>query len=119
MSFRCPAASLGAAALIVASCAASFAGEASVVLRWNELAQRTVAAANPNTQSSTVAIMHLAILDAVAAARRSGAADPVAHVAVATAAYEVLKALHPQDAAERDAALAAGLASVSDENARS
>ena len=60
--------SLGAAILAGVSCSATPTHAADLVLRWNEIGQHAVAPANAYIQSRSMAIMHLAILDAVTGA---------------------------------------------------
>ena len=69
---------LAAAALVIA--AASFAAPAAaddVVLRWNEVAQQTVAEAIPLSQSRSMAIAQTAVLNAATAADAEGPAASV------------------------------------------
>jgi hypothetical protein len=118
---------LTAVLTLAGSVSAPGAGAADPVLEWNELAQRTVAGANPLVQSRSMAMAQLAVADAVAAvggehepfALRQGAA-PGASTAAATAAaaHGVLIALHPTAASSLDAAYAAALAAIPDGPAR-
>jgi hypothetical protein len=105
--------SLGSAVLAAFVCTAVSAQPADVVLQWNDIAQRTVAAANAYIQSRSMATMHLAVLDAVGATSgRTTAISP--HGAVIAAAHETLRTLHPESAADLDASAAAGLRAIMD-----
>lgn len=113
--------SLGAALLAVVSCSATPTNAADPVLQWNEIAQRVVGPANAYIQSRSMAIMHLAILDAVTGATSTvaigiGAATPPfsPDAAAISAAHDVIRTLHPESAASVEAALTAGLASILD-----
>jgi hypothetical protein len=113
--------SLGAALLVGVSCSATPTNAADLVLQWNEIAQRAVGAANAYIQSRSMAIMHLAILDAVTGATGTvavgtgAATSPYSPDAAATsAAHDVIRTLHPESAASVEAALTAGLASILD-----
>src|SRR3982074_1088706 len=94
---------------------------AALVLQWNEIAQRAVGPANAYIQSRSMAITHLAILDAVAGATGTGtvgigaATPPYSPDAAAiSAAHDVIRTLHPESAASLEAALTAGLANILD-----
>src|SRR4029077_3585897 len=113
--------SLGAALLAGVSCSATPTNAADPVLQWNEIAQRVVGSANAYIQSRSMAIMHSAILDAVAGATSTvaigiGAATPPfsPDSAAISAAHDVIRTLHPESAASVEAALTAGLASILD-----
>jgi PAP2 superfamily len=113
--------SLGAALLAGVSCSATPTNAADPVLQWNEIAQRVVGSANAYIQSRSMAIMHLAILDAVTGATSTvaigiGAATPPfsPDAAAISAAHDVIRTLHPESAASVEAALTAGLASILD-----
>jgi hypothetical protein len=113
--------SLGAALLAGVSCSATPTNAADSVLQWNEIAQRVVGSANAYIQSRSMAIMHLAILDAVTGATSTvaigiGAATPPfsPDAAAISAAHDVIRTLHPESAASVEAALTAGLASILD-----
>ncbi|HET9538576.1 MAG TPA: vanadium-dependent haloperoxidase, partial [Mesorhizobium sp.] len=113
--------SLGAALLAGVSCSATPTNAADLVLQWNEIAQRAVGAANAYIQSRSMAIMHLAILDAVTGATGTvavgtGAATPPysPDAAAISAAHDVIRTLHPESAASVETALTAGLASILD-----
>ena len=108
--------SFGATMLVALSCTAVSAEPADTVLRWNEIAQQTVAPANAYIQSRSMAIAQLAVLEAVeravgaktiATAKTGAAVSPEA--AVMAAAHAALLALHPNSAAALDAALSAEL----------
>jgi hypothetical protein len=107
--------SLGAALLAGISCSATPTHAADVVLQWNEIAQRAVGPANAYIQSRSMAITHLAILDAVTAAGM-GVATPAfsPDAAAISAAHDVIRTLHPESAGSLEAALTAGLASIPD-----
>jgi hypothetical protein len=57
--------SLRAALVAGVLCSATPTHPADLVLQWNEIAQRAVGPANAYIQSRSMAIMHLAVLDAV------------------------------------------------------
>lgn len=113
---------LGIAVVAPLSCAS--AQSADVVLLWNEIAQQTVAPAAPPIQSRSLAVTHLAVLEALEevaggniANHADGASTAVQEAAVMAAAHEVLKTLHPDSAAVLDMALAEGLSGIADEAA--
>ena len=113
--------SLGAAILAGVSCSATPTHAADLVLQWNEIGQHAVAPANAYIQSRSMAIMHLAILDAVTGATSTvgvgnGAATPPfsPDAAAISAAHDVIRTLHPESAASVEPALTAGLASILD-----
>src|SRR4029077_17900637 len=107
--------SLGAALLAGVSCSATPTNAADPVLQWNEIAQRVVGSANAYIQSRSMAIMHLAILDAVTGATSTVGTPPFSPDAAAiSAAHDVIRTLHPESAASVEAALTAGLASILD-----
>jgi hypothetical protein len=103
---------IGAASLILLAAAAPAADSADSVLRWNEIAQKTVAAADPLAQSRSMAITQLAVLDALKAAQAAGAPPSSFDAAVMTAAHDSLAALQPDALATLDSALATGLAKI-------
>jgi hypothetical protein len=114
------------AALAVAGVAPASANE---VLRWNQVANETSAAANtdPLTESRVFAILHLAVHDALNAVESRfesygepfAAAKPAsAEAAAAGAAHAVLTALLPASGAAFDAARDRELARVADGAAR-
>jgi hypothetical protein len=104
--------SLAAAILAGVSCSATPTHAADLVLRWNEIGQHAVGPANAYIQSRSMAIMHLAILEAVTGATSTPPFSPDA--AAMSAAHDVIRTLHPESAAVVEAALAAGLASILD-----
>ena len=104
--------SLGAAILAGVSCSAPPTHAADLVLQWNEIGQHAVGPANAYIQSRSMAIMHLAILDAVTGATSTPPFSPDA--AAMSAAHDVIRTLHPESAAVVEAALTAGLASILD-----
>jgi hypothetical protein len=104
--------SLGAAILAGVSCSATPTHAADLVLQWNEIGQHAVGSANAYIQSRSMAIMHLAILDAVTGATSTPPFSPDA--AAMSAAHDVIRTLHPESAAVVEAALTAGLASILD-----
>ena len=113
--------SLGAALLAGVSCSATPTHATDLVLHWNEIAQRAVGPANAYIQSRSMAITHLAMLDAVTDAIGAGtvgigaATPPYSPDAAAiSAARDVIRTLHPESAASVEAALTAGLASILD-----
>ncbi|HYE21019.1 MAG TPA: phosphatase PAP2 family protein [Tepidisphaeraceae bacterium] len=110
---------------------AAHAPPGDVVLDWNDqtLAAIRVAKTNPPVASRNLAIVHLALFDAVNAIERKfdsylpqnaaadkkvkpSKVDPTA--AAAAAAHRALSALYPTLAAQFDAALTASLATVKD-----
>ena len=103
----------GAVLLIATALAVAPAAADDVVLRWNEIAQQTVAEAIPLSQSRSMAIAQTAVLNAAAAADAEGPAASV-DAAVVTAAHDSLAVLVPDKAAALDQALAADLATVKD-----
>lgn len=105
---------LGATVLLALSWAAAAAEPADVVLQWNEIAQQTVAPANPLAQSRGMAITQLAVLDALKAAQAAGAPPSSFDAAVMTAAHDALVGLLPDATATLDAALVAGLAKIAE-----
>lgn len=105
---------MAVAALVIA--AASLPGPAAAddaVLRWNEIAQRTVAEAIPLSQSRSMAITQTAVLNAATVAHAEGAAASV-DAAVMTAAHDSLAVLVPDKATALDQALATDLATIQD-----
>ena len=104
--------SLGAAILAGVSCSATPTHAADLVLQWNEIGQHAVGPANAYIQSRSMAIMHLAILDAVTGATSTPPFSPDA--AAMSAAHDVIRTLHPESAASVEPALTAGLASILD-----
>ncbi len=99
---------------------------ANVVTDWD--AKGAALAAPGSTGEREMAIMHLAVFDAVNSIERryrpylaQPAAPPTTseEAAAAGAAAAVLTALHPQAAADIKATLASGLAAIADENAKS
>jgi hypothetical protein len=114
---------LTAVLFVVATSAPTSAGAADVVLEWNEIAQRTVASANPLIQSRNMAIVQAAVADAVAtvlgehepfAARQPAASGASAPAAAVAAAHAALVALHSTAASALEAAYAASLAAIPD-----
>ncbi|HVK11712.1 MAG TPA: phosphatase PAP2 family protein [Gemmataceae bacterium] len=88
----------------------------NVVLRWNDLALRAIRADKtpPPLAARHLAVMHLAMYDAVSPGRRThepfhvrtaGPADASSESAVAAAAWRVLKTIYPQYADTFDDAL--------------
>ena len=125
--YRLPHALLMIAVVLAAALPVPRAAGADAVLQWNEIAQRTVATANPLVQSRSMAIVQAAVADAVAAVGRdyegfalretaaAGASAPAASVA---AAHAALTALHPPAAPSLDAAYTTALAGLPDGPAR-
>jgi len=68
--YRLPHALLMIAVVLAAALPVPRAAGADAVLQWNEIAQRTVATANPLVQSRSMAIVQAAVADAVAAVGR-------------------------------------------------
>jgi hypothetical protein len=112
--------SLRAALVAGVLCSATPTHPADLVLQWNEIAQRAVGPANAYIQSRSMAIMHLAVLDAV-----TGGTGVVAGIgadtppfspdaAAISAAHDVIRTLHPESAASLEAALTVGLANILD-----
>ena len=125
--------SIGINALIAAALLAiTVVGRASVdeVARWNQVATDATIAAktNPLAESRILAILHVAIHDAVNAVepcyepyqpRTSPAlADASVEAAIAGAAHATLVALLPDSKATFDAALGETLRAVTDESRR-
>src|SRR2546430_9593682 len=104
--------SLGAAILAGVSCRATPTHAADLVLQWNEIGQHEFGPATASIKSRSMAIMHLAILDAVTGATSTPPFSPDA--AAISAAHDVIRTLHPESAAGVEAALTAGLASILD-----
>ena len=100
--------------LLALSGGAAAAEPADAVLQWNEIAQQTVAAANPLVQARSMAITQLAVLDALRAAQAAGAPPSSFDAAVIAAAHDALVGLQPDAAAGVDAALATGLAKIAE-----
>ncbi|HYG90974.1 MAG TPA: vanadium-dependent haloperoxidase [Azospirillum sp.] len=109
---------LVALSVVALSCTAASAEPADTALRWNEIAQQTVAPVNAYIQSRSMAITQLAVLEAVTrsvgskAVAKADTASPDA--AVMAAAHAALLALRPDSAAALDAALDAELAKLED-----
>ena len=114
MTAQVLARTFGATILLALSWGAAAAEPIDTVLQWNEIAQQTVAPANPLVQSRTMAITQLAVLDALKAAQAAAAPPSSFDAAVMTAAHDALAALQPDAAAALDAALAAGLAKIAE-----
>ncbi len=102
------------------------AARADVVTDWNEFAVPLVGLRTP-TASRALAMMHLAMFDAVDSIDRrfepylfNALADPGAspEAAAAAAAHAVLVALFPSRQADLDAFFAASLAAISDPDAK-
>jgi hypothetical protein len=113
--------SLGAALVAGVLCSAMPTHAADLVLQWNEIAQRAVGPANAYIQSRSLAITHLAVLDAVTGGTGTvpvgiGAATPPfsPDAAAISAAHDVIRTLHPESAVSLEAALIAGLANILD-----
>jgi len=114
--------------LWAATCLAAPGGAAAdVVLEWNEIAQRTVAPVNPLLQSRSMAIVQVAVADAVGAvgggyaplvSRPPAAPGASAPAAAVAAAHTALVALHAAAAPSLAAAQAASLAAIADGPAR-
>ncbi|HTV02536.1 MAG TPA: phosphatase PAP2 family protein [Luteitalea sp.] len=131
MSYLSSRSLVAAAAMAVSLMAApsSSRAEAAVdeVVRWNELATAATGAAqmDPLTESRLLAMLHLAMHDAVNAivgryqsfttVERATATASV-DAAVATAARDVLVVMLPKDAAVWEAAHASTLAALTDRN---
>ena len=92
--------------------------ETQTVVEWNVTALRTTAAASfdPPLESRNLALVQVAVFDAVTATRARHRASPVA--AAATAADRALLALYPAQAAALDEAYQASLATVPDGTAK-
>jgi hypothetical protein len=100
---------------------------ADAVTDWNQIAERTVSAADPYLRLRTAAIAQLAVFEAVNSilgdyepyletiAAPAGASPEAAAIA---AAHRVLKALHPDQAAALDASRAASLKTILDGQAK-
>ncbi len=114
--------------LVVLLVCSPIAARADVVLDWNAIAVSTVAGQSPYAQSRFMAIVQLAVFEAVNAIAGDykpylgtvvapvGASTDAAAVA---AAYTVLKNYFPLAAANLDAAYAASLAGIPDGSAKS
>jgi hypothetical protein len=111
------------AILLAANWSSLNAAEPDAVMTWNEVMQRTVAAANANVQSRAGAITQLAVFEAVNAI--AGDYDPYLgtvlapvgaspEAATVAAAYRTLVTLFPASAANLGASRAASLAGIPD-----
>ena len=127
MKQRFPMAAGLAAALLVG--AAPIAAHAEEVTRWNRVATDTMAAAqmDPLTESRVLAILHLAIHDALNSVERryhtytttrATTVQASADAAVASAAQVTLAALVPKCRATFDEELRVSLGTVTDAKAR-
>ena len=105
------------------------AARANAIVEWNQIANRTLTAAQVagNPRARALAITHVAMHDAVSAveprhspvvARLDAAPQASAAAAAAAAAHATLVQLAPSQKDKLDEALAAALATVADEKAR-
>ena len=108
--------SLGAALVAGVLCSATPMHATDLVLQWNEIAQLAVGPANAYIQSRSMAIMHLAVRDAVTGGTGTVAAGIGADTpsfspdaAAISAAHDVIRTLHHENAASLEAALTVGL----------
>ena len=118
-----------AAALSLLLMALPPVARANTILEWNQIANRTLTAAQVagNPRARALAITHVAMHDAVTAvepryspvvARLEPAPQASAGAAAAAAAHATLMQLAPSQKDKLDEALAATLAAVADEKAR-
>jgi hypothetical protein len=114
--------------LVILLVCSPIAVRADVVLDWNAIAVSTVAGQSPYAQSRFMAIVQLAVFEAVNAITGhykpylGTVAAPVgasADAAAVAAAYQVLKNYFPLAATNLDAAYAASLAAIPDGPAKS
>ena len=109
--------------VVVALLVGGVDARADAVTEWNEIMETTIATDDPYLRLRTAAIAQLAVFEAVNSIlgnyepyAGSIAAPPGAspEAAAISAAHRVLRALHPERAAELDASRVASLASILD-----